>query len=199
MDPNGEDYEVVVDEENKTITIFALYYTSNDNKEKLQKGLDAWNEQSGKYSFVTGKGKDKQSYTINFELAIVLDENGNAVENCDQDGISNKFSVEPVLSEGERGHTQNGYIMRVLDSAPDRTTVHEIGHTLGIGHFSKGVMEKGGDGDEIYKEFIHSSIKSAKILDTSFQRFSETEGTAAKSCFSRDRFMRGKLLEIDNR
>ena len=194
VDPNGEDYEVVVDEENKTITIFALYYTSNDNKEKLQKGLDAWNEQSGKYSFVTGEGKDKQSYTINFELAIVLDENGNAVENCDQDGISNKFSVEPVLSEGERGHTQDGYIMRVLDSAPDRTTVHEIGHTLGIGHFSKGVMETGGDGDEIYKEFIHSSIKSAKILDTSVQRFSETEGTAAKSCFSRDLFMQGKIV-----
>ena len=41
VDPDGEDYEAVVDEENKTITITAVYYASNDNKDKLQEGVNA--------------------------------------------------------------------------------------------------------------------------------------------------------------
>ncbi len=195
VDPNGEDYDVVIDDQNKTITIVAIYYTSNDNKEKLQKGLDAWNTQSGKYAFVTGKGDDKQSYTINFDLSIAVDENGRTIENCDRDGISNMFSVEPFLSEGRRGETENGYEMRVLDNAPDRTTVHEIGHTLGIGDFSHGVMESGGEGDKIHKEFISSSLKSAKMLNTGLQFFSETKRPAAKSCSSLEYYKTGRIVK----
>ena len=68
VDPSGEDFDPVVDEENKTITIRATYYTSKENEADLQKALDVWNNQSGQYSYVVGKGKDKQTYTINFEL-----------------------------------------------------------------------------------------------------------------------------------
>ena len=195
VDPNGEDYEVVVDDQNKTITIIAIYYTSNDNKEKLQKGLDAWNEQSGKYAFVTGKGDKSQSYTINFDLSIAMDEKGNAIESCTRDGISNTFSVESILTEGRRGETEEGYKMRVLNNAPDRTTIHEIGHTIGIGDFSQGVMESGGDGDKIYKEFISSSLKSAKIINTGLQFVPEIISPKAKSCSSLENFMTGKIVK----
>jgi len=195
VDPNGEDYEVVVDDQNKTITIIAIYYTSNDNKEKLQKGLDAWNEQSGKYAFVTGKGDKSQSYTINFDLSIAIDEKGNAIESCTRDGISNTFSVESILTEGRRGETEEGYKMRVLNNAPDRTTIHEIGHTIGIGDFSQGVMESGGDGDKIYKEFISSSLKSAKIINTGLQFVPEIISPKAKSCSSLENFMTGKIVK----
>ena len=50
-DPDGRDYEVVVDEDKKTITIRATYYTDVNSSETLQKGLDAWNKQSGIYSY----------------------------------------------------------------------------------------------------------------------------------------------------
>ena len=191
VDPNGEEYEVVVDNEKKTMTIRAVYYTANENKEKLQKGLDAWNELSGKYSFVTGKGKDKQSYTINFELTIAegdFETKFDAATAMPLDGKSNLFEITTDFGQGEKvnesakGITKGGKHIMVKPDAPNRTIAHEIGHSIGIGHFPDGLMETGGSGSSISPNNISSSLRGAGIIrmGTSIGT-REYEGTDAKS------------------
>ena len=167
VDPNGEDYDVVVDNDNKTITIKAVYYTANKDREKLQQGLDEWNSQSGKYSFVRGKGEEKISYTINFELTIAdgdFESTAEAAEAMPLDGSTNLFSFNDNIDESERGITRGGRVIEVRTDAPSRTIPHEIGHTIGIGHFPDGLMQSGGDGTMISTNYIASSLRGAGIL-----------------------------------
>ena len=48
----------------------------------------------------------------------------------------------------------NGFYIRVKPTAPFRTTMHEIGHTIGLGDFAGGVMKSGGDSKRIYSTNI---------------------------------------------
>ncbi len=64
VDPDGMAWEPIVDENNQTITITARYYVSEKDREKLQKGLDAWNSLSGKYSYTVGSGADKKNTAL---------------------------------------------------------------------------------------------------------------------------------------
>ena len=198
VDPNGEDYDVVVNDENMTITIRATYYTANENKEKLQQGLDAWNSQSGKYSFEIGEREDKRSYTINFELTIAsgdFETTQDAVAAMPLDGSTNLFSINDNIGESNRGIIQDGKNIMVKSDAPDRTTIHEIGHSLGIGHFSEGVMQTGGDGSAITIDNISSSIKGAGMMRIgTYVGKSELEGVDVRSKTQYEMF--GKLKKV---
>lgn len=156
VDPNGEDYETIIDKENKTITIKAMYYAKDSDKEKLQKGIDAWNNQSGKYSFEIVAGDNAGTYTINFDLSIASTNGADAPS----DGISNSFEVVPD-NIGGRGLTKDGNTIKLNDKAPERTVIHEIGHTLGNGEFSRAVMSQGGDSDKITKANVAASLNQA--------------------------------------
>ena len=175
VDPNGEDYEVVV--EGNTITIRAVYYTSSENKAKLQQGLDAWNAQSGVYSYETGKGDNKKTYTINFELTVAEGEYNTATAssafNSDESGFAN-FVESSTEIYNENGDAINGEasnnIIHFRPEASTRTMSHEIGHTLGIGDWSLPgpdqedfgqLMTSGGTSDVINKSHI-ATILSVK-------------------------------------
>ena len=112
VDPDGEAWEPIIDENNKTITISAKYYVSEKNREKLQEGLNVWNSLSGKYSYIVGSGNNKDN-------------------------------------------------IRVKPTAPFRTIIHEIGHTIGLGEFTGGVMESGGDSKKIYSTNIVSIMENS--------------------------------------
>ena len=167
VDPNGEDYEVVVDEKSKTITIKATYYAANETDyNKLQEGLKAWNDQSGLYSLKTDKGK----YSIKFELDGILDEdafNDAMRESNEPRGYDkNAFTItsDYKYNDGDRGLTRNGHVCYVKPDAPKRTIIHEIGHTLGLGEFSgDDVMKSGGDSDKITKQHVMSILSFADI------------------------------------
>ncbi|MBP5412820.1 MAG: RHS repeat-associated core domain-containing protein, partial [Bacteroidales bacterium] len=161
VDPSGKDFDPVVDEENKTITIRATYYTSKENEADLQKALDVWNNQSGQYSYVVGKGKDKQTYTINFELTInsfdTQNEAGTAYDH-DESGYANFYNGR-TYNGIHRGLTSNGRFIQLninesLIPNPNRTFAHEIAHTLGISEWTQGLMESGGFNEWISKDFI---------------------------------------------
>jgi hypothetical protein len=175
VDPDGEDYEVVV--EGNTITIRAVYYTASENKAKLQQGLDAWNAQSGVYSYETGKGDNKKTYTINFELTVADGEYNTATAssafNSDESGFAN-FVESSTEIYNENGDAINGEasnnIIHFRPEASTRTMSHEIGHTLGIGDWSLPgpdqedfgqLMTSGGTSDVINKSHI-ATILSVK-------------------------------------
>ena len=169
VDPNGEDYEVVVDHEKKTITICATYYAANNEDFKiLQEGLGAWNSQSGKYTL---KLQNRDKYKVNFELNAVLDIEG--FENASKETIQsrganfNAFQINdnsPAYEVGDRGITRNGHVCYVKSDAPFRTTIHEIGHTLGLGEFNgDNVMTPGGNSQYITKGHVMKILEFAGI------------------------------------
>jgi RHS repeat-associated protein len=170
VDPNGEDYEVVKDDEKKTITIKATYYAANPSDyTTLQKGLKAWNNQSEKYSLYTENG----SYTIKFELSGMLDEDGykkaSRETNENRGPNYNSFKTDPAWKYGDnfRGITQNGHQIHVKTTAPMRTVIHEIGHTLGLGEFGgDNVMTQGGYSDVIGKNHVMQILATANIQCT---------------------------------
>jgi len=145
VDPDGQDYETVIDEKAGTITIVAKYYTTKENKDRVQKAVDVWNGQSGKYEMVMGEGKDQKKYTVNFKLTVEGEYNTNVeVGTAMQlDKKSNEFRVsdnkEDYGSEDEWGNC-NGLNIYVRSEASDRVDAHEIGHTLGIGESVMGLM-----------------------------------------------------------
>ncbi|MBO4488214.1 MAG: RHS repeat-associated core domain-containing protein [Bacteroidales bacterium] len=156
VDPNGEDYETVIDKDSKTITIKAVYYAEDKDKKALQKGVDAWNKQSGKYSLTIENGEFVGTYTINFELTIASVDSKNQPD----DGISNSF--ETYTDETSySGVTNDGHTIRVRQDAPERTIIHEIGHTLGNGEFVSGVMESGGMSDIILKDNVSETLNQS--------------------------------------
>ena len=174
MDPNGEDYEVVVDEANKTMTIKAVYYTANENKGKIQEGLDNWNSLSGKYSYVTGNGKDRQSYTINFELTLAegdfkTDDAARSAANIGENN-SNNF-VLFATTGGEKGATYYGKTIQIdpLKENP-RTISHEIGHTLGMydALFDSNLMYSGGESNNVENSNIRQCLKGYHELNTTW-------------------------------
>ena len=180
IDPDGMDFEPVVDKENKTITITAVYYTTDDNKERLQTALNAWNDQSGKYSLSTGEGDKPETYIINFNLTIAEGEHPTAEEvgrDFSRDGKSNLFQVTELPIPTERGRTEDGFNIRIdAKRGLPRTDIHEIGHTLGIGEGSNGVMAQGEKSDRVTKTHV------ATILERSgMKTFGNFSGSMVQS------------------
>jgi len=170
VDPDGEDYEVVV--EKNTITIRATYYAANEKDFKqLRKGLDSWNRQSGVYELQTGNG---ESYTINFELTPVLDaekfKDASRESNEIRGSTCNAFTICDNYwgyQENDRGTTRNGHVCYVKSNSPFRTTIHEIGHTLGLGEFNgDNVMTQGGNSAVITKKHIMRILDHVGFLCT---------------------------------
>ena len=160
VDPDGEDYEVVV--VGNTITIKATYYTHPDNYNRVEQGVQAWNSQSGLYEYTTDDGK---TYSVNFELKVVKRNSLNDVK--DSQGSWNWVNTEDFKG-AVRGDSDGHNISLDIDisNAPVRTVIHEIGHTLGIADDAYGVMESGGDSDFILDEHIMTILKGAKIQST---------------------------------
>ena len=156
VDPDGEHFEVVVEE--NTITIKATYYTRKDNKELLQKGLDYWNnEQSEKYTYVTGSGDNKKVYTIRFDLKIAeqeyeTDDAARLAADLKQPNSNNYMELSSPGSD-KRGATTYGNIIQLHpEKFSEQTLHHEIGHTLGMYDtplFNNNLMYSKGDNDNV--------------------------------------------------
>ena len=158
VDPDGRDYETVIDEKKGTITIKAVYYTKNSNRDRLQNAIGEWNDQSGKYSVEMGEGENKMSYTVNFELTIAEGDFENDVDARNatpNDKKSNYFDINDALCEKQSANGVTiGANLHVKSDVSKRTDAHEIGHSLGIGDSAFGLMESGGKYSDIRSDHI---------------------------------------------
>ncbi len=169
VDPKGEDYEVVVDEKAKTITIRADFYALNSEYPILKEGLQQWNDKSGDYSYTVGDGADAKTYQVFFELnAVSCNSTEEVKSKSEQNACGNQFMIVDFIADGQssyRGKYDNGAIeVSSAFSADDlfRAASHEPGHAIGIGdQRDGGLMESGGNSLDVKANYIASSLKYA--------------------------------------
>ena len=164
VDPDGRDWVVIFDHENKTVTIEAKYATNSDDaKSSAEKAVRPWNDLSGKYSLMVGKEK----YAVYFNLSVIDEDEYN-----EDDESHNTYSLAPHLysKDGEIDNNIKGQTnireINILESEKDNfiTSSHEIGHSLGLLHpisnNIKGLMEKDGGRKSNHHEITKANIES---------------------------------------
>ncbi|SFF56165.1 RHS repeat-associated core domain-containing protein [Thermoflexibacter ruber] len=177
VDPDGRDYGVYYDHENKTITIKAHFITLSKDEKSANQAVGFWNNQSGKYSYVIGEGKDAVAYTVNFSITTEVDDseptlkpNGEFYTSKGEEKATHDFSNESNsyislpdgdkrFSSSEAGKVVNGvsdgdnaFVKESHKS--DNTGSHEVGHNLGNSHNNGGLMAAVSSGGGVSKHHI---------------------------------------------
>ena len=151
VDPDGEDYVVVVDNQSKTITIKATYYVTKDTKEGMEMGFQYFASQEQNLSYAMENG---ESYSIKFDLSIAGEydtwneaydawsSSGNKYSNFCMSGSTLLADNDiPAIAQTNSG---NKITIRSDCSLLYRAYAHEIGHTLGFGEWSSELMRSDG-------------------------------------------------------
>ena len=142
IDPTGKNAELIINDNDKTVTVRANYYHS-DNTEELESGLKVWNKFSGQQKVTIGQVE----YKLNFNLKAVKVKENEIDEKKLADPIGNSFRVVKNLSGDEIGGiTLNSNYIRTPDKIFNDKLLniksyllvaHEIGHTLmGLEHMA---------------------------------------------------------------
>ncbi|MCR5424713.1 MAG: hypothetical protein K6E93_08175, partial [Bacteroidales bacterium] len=148
VDPDGNDFEKIVDHENKTITIRAQFvgaYTESQKK-ILQKVVEEWNSCSFEFS-IPGEEGNMENYTVCFDI-----------NSSNGDGPSNYISFLPNDYYNKNyqekypgsGGLSDGINIALNNTSNSQVLAHEMGHCLGMDdhEFSKeGLMFKTNTGD----------------------------------------------------
>ena len=138
IDPTGKDGLVVVDEENKTITIKVniilhtkrlgtaiLSQAAKDYKKAI---MDKWGKDENGNPWTIQH--NEESYTVNFDVNVSVDQNSYKAKNRNYNGMNNYIEV---VSAGYRSkvHNCNSGIWALPTSAHN-SAPHEFGHLLGL-------------------------------------------------------------------
>ena len=142
-DPDGRDYEAVIDQDNKTITLKANIYTYTD--ELLQQLQSPVKELNGTHKKVEIDGRE---YSVSFQINIIKKENYSEANLAYQkDDIGNFFTQPQKIKNEIGGASWNGNIFCMNLQFGDDGEIwgnysdlvgHEILHLFGL-------TDKGGD------------------------------------------------------
>jgi len=219
IDPDGRDYILLINHENRTITIKATYYTQNENVVSYNSALQAtqfWNNKSGIYSYYVGKANKKIQYTVDFDLIVKQVDNPMVEANKDRaefidisekltpDQSSNVYQVLPDedsrFAHNQEGVNTNGVtiggnVISLKNSrANSDTGSHEVGHTLGLMHFSSGVLTPASNDPKRTNKINEKYIKG--IIDNVFIPEKEkAKGRISELGNTPNNFKKGKVKE----
>ena len=136
VDPDGRDWVVKKDDDRKTITFQATFYTSKEDASILQGGIEIWKSQTDGYTYTC----DGATYSVEFDFEVkIYDSYGEASAAFPNDKRSSGSNIFMVSDKVLSGMTENdarggcdGYNLVLSSSASYRTAAHEIGHALGL-------------------------------------------------------------------
>lgn len=142
--------DIIVDHDQKTITITANFVTFAPMKLTLYDAADLWNVQSGKYLYQIESGDSTRFYTVNFSILVHDDP--------ENDVALNFVSIVPKENKHCKARKRNvkradfdvydepagitdGSFIAINEHFKNNKYVlaHEMGHNLGLTH-SEGLM-----------------------------------------------------------
>ncbi len=216
VDPDGRDYELAINHDSRTITIKASYYTQSGNTNEYNSALQSvqvWNKQSGNYNYVVGKGDNAVQYSVNFDLQVIQVDNpykeGNKdrakyIDNSEKitpNQSSNIYQLLPDsdlnLDSNTNGITVSGNVIKVKNSRANSCTgSHEVGHSLGLDHFTSGILTPSSNDqnrtNEINKQYVKRIITNAYNPNNKVGIGSITETGVAP-----EKFNKGEVITIE--
>jgi RHS repeat-associated protein len=155
IDHDGKDYGVSINHDTKTIIVKQTIHTiKGADATNANIGATKWNAESGKWQYIVDNGDEVLTYEIRFELTVK--EYNDAVARDvaftkDNSGEGNLFktsTLSPKLFGLATERTSGSGVGYNHVEAQDNNTAmnrqtyaHEIGHTLGLDHFTDGLME----------------------------------------------------------
>lgn len=171
LDFDGNDYGIIIDHEKKTITIVANYYViagKTEDKAAANAGIKPYMDSNGKFYFENGD--QTANYTLKFDLKVIESEDPIKSASTDPFGnsvIINESKVDELgkKSEGknhEMAVTEHGKNIYLRENSSLRQREHEVGHTLGLGHFNFGFMlfsENLDAAPDVRKEYITQMLQ----------------------------------------
>ena len=182
VDKDGRDWDVVINHDQRTITIKANFTTFSGSQatQTLQNSAADWNAQSGKFNYVVGEGNNAISYAVNFDITVNQSGNGVAEnsmtvlpdnskifqERMEIDANGNEIKIQPQgASDGKN------FAVKQSQSSNENITSHEMGHHLGMNHTGSGLMKRtiGGTtlkGRNITETLGHSQVGKGRENST---------------------------------
>lgn len=219
-DPDGKDYTLRINHETKTIVVVATYYTVKGNADTYNDALRSvkfWNDQSGKYQYAVGRGKNSQLYDVNFDLKVMEVESPSLQLNYDRQDVSisnwekltpdkssNVFNVlldtDRRFSDHENGNiyvhgiTSHGNKIEIKNSRLGTDTgPHEIGHTLGLDHYTRGILTSEGDSPSRTKSIKRNYI--ADIIQNALTGKGHSKSNVEHKGIDPGSFNKGRVIE----
>ena len=129
VDPDGRDFEKIIDHEKKTITIRAQFYCSDNNKQYqsfIQKSADIWNSCSFVVAIPNEDGV-MEDYTVSFDI-----NNGHGPLNNVLFLSDDEYNCKHP-KEIESGGITDGKTIDIRNYIINNQILsHEMGHCLGI-------------------------------------------------------------------
>ena len=132
VDPDGRDFETIVDHEKKTITIRAQFYMcagSEEQRKAFQKAINEWNSCEFEVSF-PGAEKGSDNYRVCFDIN---NSNGEGPSNYVSFISDEDFNKYFKGLEGAGGFSDGRNIFMRNSSTNNQLLAHEMGHCLGMG------------------------------------------------------------------